>query len=192
MHIKQDMIDFVIDLLKNRIPPTYYYHNYEHSLYVMQKAIEIGKHENCTEKELELSGTAGLWHDTGYINIYKGHEEESCRLANQYLPGYGYSTGEINTICGMIMATKIPHQPTSKLEEILADADMEYLGTSQAAIHANNLSRELKTLNPELTEEAWNKTEIEFLQQHRFFTDWCIQNSKPGKLRYLDKLMSGG
>ncbi|MEZ5029233.1 MAG: hypothetical protein R2765_10680 [Ferruginibacter sp.] len=35
MHIKKEMVDFVIRLLKNKIPETYYYHNVEHTLYVM-------------------------------------------------------------------------------------------------------------------------------------------------------------
>ncbi len=191
MHIKQEMVDFVINLLKSKIPDTYYYHNYEHTLYVIDKAVEIGKHENCTDAELRLLNAAALWHDIGYINTYKNHEEESCRLAKESLPAFGYTDGEINAICSMIMATKIPHAPTNKLEEIIADADMEYLGTHQAAPQANNLYKELKTLNPELTKEAWDKTEIAFLQQHRFFTAYCKQHSVPAKVRYMNKLIYG-
>ena len=36
----------------------------------------------------------------------------------RYLPEYGYSTGQIDRICGMIMATQIPQTPHNKLEEI--------------------------------------------------------------------------
>jgi HD superfamily phosphodiesterase len=73
MLINKQMNDFVINMLKSGIPATYYYHNYEHSLYVIQKVAEIGKHENCTDKELELLQVAALWHDTGYVNIYTGN-----------------------------------------------------------------------------------------------------------------------
>ena len=73
MHINKQMNDFVINLLKSGITATYRYHNYEHSLYVMQQAVEIGKQVNCSEKELELLSTAALWHDTGYLKIYTGH-----------------------------------------------------------------------------------------------------------------------
>ncbi|MGB4844689.1 MAG: HD domain-containing protein [Ferruginibacter sp.] len=191
MHIKQEMIDFVINLLKNRIPGTYYYHNYEHTLYVMDKVVKIGKYENCSNNELKLLKTAALWHDLGYINTYKDHEEESCRLAKQSLPGYGYDTNEIDMICSMIMATKLPHTPADKLEEIIADADMEYLGTNEAATQANNLYRELKTLNSHLTKDEWDQIEIKFLQEHRFFTSYCKQYSVPAKVRYLNNLIYG-
>ena len=80
MQSKLSMILFVSDLLKSKLPANYYYHNVEHTLYVLQKVNEIGIQENCNEKELELLSAAALWHDTGYINTYAGHEEESCVL----------------------------------------------------------------------------------------------------------------
>lgn len=191
MHIKQEMIDFVINLLKFKIPDTYYYHNYEHTLYVIDKAVEIGTYETCTDAELRLLCAAALWHDIGYINTYKDHEEESCRLATSHLPGYGFHKDEVKIICSMIMATKIPHKPANKLEEILADADMEYLGTDAAATQANKLYRELHNLNHLLTKDGWDQIEIKFLQEHRFFTSYCKQYSVPAKVRYLNNLISG-
>lgn len=190
MHINQQMNDFVINLLKNKIPASYYYHNHEHTLYVIDKVIEIGEQEHCSAKELELLSAAALWHDTGYINAYQIHEEKSCVLARQYLPGYGYTTDDIDNICGMIMATKIPQSPQNKLEEIIADADLEYLGTSNAAIFANHLFKELNALNPLLTEEAWNNTEINFLTAHRYFTGYCKANKEHIKQSYLKSLIS--
>ncbi len=190
MHIKKQMNDFVINLLKTKIPADYYYHNYKHTLYVMDKVLEIGRHENCTEKELELLTVAALWHDTGYINTYIGHEEESCKLARQCLPAYNFTTDDINTICAMIMATNIPQSPHNKLEEILADADLEYLGTGNAAVLANHLFQEHNALNPFLNEEEWNKTEIDFLTAHHYFTGYCKVNKEPVKQAYLKSLIN--
>ena len=190
MHIKQEMVDFVINLLNNKIPDIYYYHNTEHTLYVMHNVAEIAKAEKCTEKEIELLKTAALWHDTGYINTYQGHEEESYALAQQYLPGYGYAAEDTSRVCGMIMATKIPQSPKNKLEKIIADADLAYLGTERAAILANNLFKELNALNPLLTKDAWNKTEIGFLQNHHYFTPYCKEHRQPKKLLYLRSLIA--
>ena len=134
MQNKQSMQDFVISLLKANLSEFYYYHNYEHTLYVIEKVVEIGLYEKCTNEELELVTIAAMWHDTGYIETYKDHEEESCKLARHYLPGYGVPAADIAKICGMIMATEIPQMPKTKLEEILADADLEYLGSSHFEI----------------------------------------------------------
>lgn len=96
---------FVIHLLQSRLPEYYYYHNYQHTLYVFDKVKEIGRQENCTPNEIDLLSTAALWHDAGFINIYTGHEEEGCKLVRQYVPEYGYTSNDIDIICGMIMAT---------------------------------------------------------------------------------------
>ena len=191
MQSKLLMEEFVINLLDNRLPSFYYYHDHRHTLYVMEKAIEIGAHEACTEEEIDLLTAAALWHDTGYINTYENHEEESCALAKQYLPEYGYSSDDIHTICGMIMATKTPQSPKNKLEEIIADADLEYLGTESAGIKAADLFKERQSLDPGLTKNEWNKTQISFLQHHHYFTRFCKENREPVKRAYLHNLLNG-
>jgi uncharacterized protein len=183
------MKNFVISLLKNNLLESYYYHNFEHTLYVFEKVEEIGRQEACTEEELELLGVAALWHDTGYIKTYKNHEEESCLLARQYLPEYGYSATDIDLICGMIMATKIPQLPKTKLEEILADADLEYLGSEFFEAKAESLFYEIHSLNPSLTLAKWNEMQISFIQKHLYFTRYCKENKEPVKKNYLDKLI---
>jgi uncharacterized protein len=189
MPSKMHMQQFVTHLLKDNLPPAYYYHNYQHTLYVQEKAVQIGRHMHCTEKEIELLSAAALWHDAGYIKSYTGHEAESCLLAQQHLPQFEFNTTDIETICGMIMATKVPQQPHNKLEEIIADADMEYLGTMNAAEKAGLLFKELRSLTPALTEAAWNKMQIAFLQSHHYFTKYCIINKEPVKQDYLNELL---
>ena len=190
MQSKTHMKEFVIDLLNKKLPANYYYHNYEHTLYVLDKTMEIVQQENCTVPEMKLLMAAALWHDTGYINTYIGHEEAGCVMATQYLPAYGYSEDEIKQVCGMIMATKIPQSPKNKLEEIIADADLEYLGTKDPGAKADLLFRELNSLNPSLTIEEWNRTQISFLQQHSYFTQYCRENKEPLRQAYLNKLLN--
>ncbi len=190
MPINHPMQKMALDILKNKIPATYFYHNVAHTLSVIANAEEIGKFENCTPQELELLYTAALWHDTGYATIYEGHEEESCKLVKKYLPAFGYSKAAIIKINGMIMATKIPQTPQNKLEAIIADADLAYLGEHQAPKLANNLFREVKALNPMLTKEDWKETEISFLKEHQFFTAYCKKHKQPGKLHYLNSLLA--
>ena len=183
------MEDFVIGLLKDNLPEFYYYHNYKHTLYVADMASVIGQHEGCTAEELDLLNAAALWHDAGYTVTYKNHEEESCKLAQKYLPEFGYTDKNIVAICGMIMATKIPQMPKNKLEEILADADLEYLGTEYYENKADDLFWEMKYVDPSLTEEKWKQIQISFLQKHHYFTRFCRENRENVKQGQLNKLM---
>ncbi len=191
MQNKNPMQQFVIDMLKAKLPLNYYYHNYEHTLYVQKKVNEIGKQENCTQRELELLTVAALWHDTGYIETYAGHEEVSCLLAKKYLPLYGYSKKDIDIILGMIMATKILQTPKNRLEEIMADADLEYLGTKDAGEIAHLLFKELQSLNPSLTAASYNTLQIKFLNTHHYFTTYCKINKDPIRNAYHKKLKDG-
>ena len=185
----REMLDFVISLLNSKLNKSYYYHNAEHTLYVLDKATEIAQHQNCSAAEIELVRTAALWHDTGFINIYEGHEEEGCSLVQKYLPDFGYTAAAIKIICGMIRATKIPQLPTNNLEQIIADADLEYLGTANAAAFANNLYKERRYLNPLLTVAKFNQMQISFLQNHRYFTNFCKENKEHIKQSYLKELV---
>lgn len=189
MQNKQHMEAFVTDFLKANLPPWYYYHSCEHSLYVMNKVVEIGEQENCTTEEIELLKTAALWHDAGYVKSYTNHEEEGCVLVRNYLPEFGFMAGEIKTICGMIMATKIPQSPKNKPEEIIADADLEYLGTADTGTKADLFFKELQHLNPSLTKADWDNTQISFLQKHHYFTRYCKENKEPIKQNYLNELL---
>jgi HD superfamily phosphodiesterase len=188
MDTEQQMMNFVKELINNSVAASYPYHNFNHTLYVYEKAIEIARHEKCSAADLRLLKAAALWHDTGYINIYYGHEEESCVLAKKHLPEYNFSKDEIYVICGMIMATKIPQTPHNLLEEIIADADLEYLGTDEAEKQAQWLFEELRILNPYLHEELWNRTQVFFLDHHHFFTKFCKQTKDPVKFEYLKGL----
>lgn len=190
MQSKADMQAFVVGLLKEKLPPFYYYHNHEHTLFVLQRALEIGRGEACTNDELDLLAAAALWHDTGHIITYTHHEEESCILARHYLPGYGFTNDAIERICGMIMATQLPQSPQNKLEAIIADADLAYLGTSSAGPLADCLFRELRHRHPSLTAEKWQQTQIIFLKMHHYFTRFCKENSAPAKEQYLQQLLA--
>lgn len=185
---KAKMEEFVSDIYSKSLQHYFYYHNFNHSLYVANIAVEIGRHSNCTEDELDLLYIAGLWHDCGYIHTYKNHEAESCSMAQKYLPAFGITQNEIKQICGMIMATKIPHLPTNKLEEIIADADLAYLGTEQASLLAQNLYRELLHIHPDMDEAEWDKKQISFIEKHRYFTSFCLENKEPSKASYLQSL----
>lgn len=188
MQSKLPLQEFVINLLNLKLPDYYYYHDYEHTLYVLENVNVICDHEGCTTEDRHLLSTAALWHDTGYIVKYLGHEEESCNLARKYLPDYGFNEHDIATICGMIMATQVPQMPKTKLEEIIADADLEYLGAPHPEIKADKLYRELCNVYPTLSAERWTQTQVSFIESHSYFTNYCKTHSESAKQRYLQSL----
>ncbi len=186
----KEVEDFVVGLLKKELPKNLFYHGIHHTLDVLRSAVMIGKEEKITEEEMLLLKVAVLFHDSGFTQVYKNHEEKGCDLARQYLPGYGFTQNEIDTICGMIMATKIPQAPNTKLEKIIADADLEYLGTDAFDKVSRTLFEEIKIyLNVE-SERQWNIIQMNFLKNHHYFTDFCKKNREAEKQKHLDAIIN--
>lgn len=180
----------VMECLQKKLSPLLVYHHWKHTQHVVKMAEYIGREERCTEEELLLIKTAALFHDSGFINVIDdGHEEESIRLAKKKLPEYGYSNEAIEIITNMINATKIPQQPKNKLECILADADLEYLGTDNFKYIGDKLYQELKHYMPKLSVEEWNDIQIDFLQSHFYHTEYCIKNRTDKKEKNLEVLL---
>lgn len=167
-----------------KLPEHLTYHNLDHTAYVLDKAIFLAKQSNVSARDLHLLKLAALFHDTGFIDNPKDHEEKGCKIAESYLAGE-YSQEDLAKIHGMIMATKIPQSPTNHLENILADADLEYLGTDLFEQIGESLFVELKHFNPNFTEQAWDELQLVFMQKHHYHTDYCRQNREPKKQENL-------
>lgn len=180
---------YILNYLKEKLPPFLTYHHWQHTLHVIEMAEYIGKKEHANEYDILLLKTAALFHDSGFTTIKNGHEEEGIKLACAVLPNFGYTTKEIEIISNLIRATAIPQRPKTKLESILADADLEYLGTDSFDRIGNSLFEEFKYYNASLTKKDWIKIQIDFLTNHHYHTDYCIKNRTPKKIEHLNELI---
>lgn len=178
---------FIYSKLQHELSEHLYYHSIYHVKDVLYAATKLAEAEGIDHEDLLLLKTAVLLHDIGFTVEGKNHEEISCDIAMQELPKFGYTHDEINKIEGMIMATKIPQKPHTLLEKIIADADLDYLGRDDYWEISNNLYREINIYNL-LSEEAWLKLQISFLEQHSYFTETAIKTRKEKKAKYLVEL----
>ncbi len=178
-----DLQEIVLDRLEKELPKYLYYHNFKHTIDVINQAELIGYGEGVDDESVLLLKTAALFHDAGHIIGYDEHEYNGTQLAREYLPKYRYSQEQIDRICELIMATKLPPNPKSILESIMCDADLDYLGRSDFIPVSNTLYKELKEQNKIGTLNDWNRLQVKFLSNHQFFT-------KTGKsLREVNKQM---
>lgn len=161
---------FLIHKLESELPKHLTYHNVDHTKEVLQNAQHLAALENISEREITILKTAALFHESGMLETYKGHEEISCKLAEQWLPQFEYTKDEIGQICNLVMATKMPQAPKNKLQEILCDADLYYLGTDAYVSRSNKLYKELHGIGMIKSRKEWEEIEIKFLQSQHYFT----------------------
>lgn len=179
---------FILDKLQHELPQHLSYHSVGHVQDVCQAATEIARQEGIAGEDLTLLLTAALFHDSGFLFGAAEHEKKSCELVRQYLPGLDYTSEQIEKICGMIMATRIPQTPHNLLEEVLADADLDYLGRDDFFVIGDRLYEELAMYGIVNDRKDWNELQIRFLENHHYFTETAIQSRKAKKEEHLQSI----
>lgn len=179
---------FIINKLNDELPGGLTYHNINHTLDVHRAAELLGTAEDIDDEEMKLLLTAALFHDAGFLIKVQGHEEESCRIAGEILPGFKYTNDDINKICGMIMATKLPQSPKTNLERILADADLDYLGRDDFFDIGGKLFNELHAAGAIGSEFEWNESQLHFMENHSYFTKTAINLRQEKKADNMAKI----
>ncbi len=179
---------FIIDRLKTALPLTLYYHGMHHTLDVLDAAIMIGEKEKISDAEMELLKVAVLFHDAGFIETPEGHEKIGCAMAKENLPRFGYTEKEIEIICGMIMVTKYPPHPVSLVEEIICDADLDYLGRDDFFKIGHTLYSELKNSGMVSNEQEWNRLQEKFISSHTYFTKTAKELRNAKKKEHLEQI----
>ena len=177
----------VIDKLQNGLSADLTYHNVGHTLDVLNQSIFIAKEEGVDKDEdLLLLKLASLYHDVGFLDKYTGHEERSCEIAEKELTGFGLTKSQIDKICGMIRATKVPQRPQTLLEQIICDSDLDYLGRPDFFKIGQGLFKEFMDQKIVTNDRDWNLLQIRFLEEHHYFTNTSIKRRQRQKQVHLE------
>ena len=178
---------YILHELQVRLPAMLYYHSVHHTLDVTQAAMQLATAEGVTEEEpRKLLRTAALFHDAGFLRTLNEHEAAGCELVHDVLPGFNYTPPQIEDICAMIMATRLPQAPQSHLAKILCDADLDYLGRPdfEPIAHTLFLEFEARQIVP-ADEDAWNRLQEQFLVAHHYWTATALATREAGKQTQL-------
>ena len=179
----------IFRLLRSGLDPRLTYHSTEHTEDVLRQVERIAAAENITDiRQLLLIRIAALFHDTGFLRTYKGHEKESCVIMLATLDTGLFTDAEIDIICGMIMATKIPQIPKNLPEMIICDADLDYLGREDFEAISNSLKNEFLTYGVINSGMEWDRLQVSFFNSHHYFTATSVLSRCPAKKEHLELL----
>ncbi|MEI7596110.1 MAG: adenylate/guanylate cyclase domain-containing protein [Bacteroidota bacterium] len=163
--------NYILNRLENELPEALHYHGAHHTLDVFEAAMRLAEKENIIAKQLVLLKTAALFHDAGFLKQYSDNEHASVEIVKSELPRYGYNTEEIGIISDMILSTKLPQNPSTLLDKILCDADLDYLGRDDFFTTAQKLLREWNAHGYNVSLVSWYKQQLNFIENHKYYTD---------------------
>ena len=75
----------------------------------------------------------------------------------------------------------MPQQPKTLLEEIICDADLDYLGRDDFYPISNGLMSEFIAYGIVKDAKSWDELQIKFLTAHKYFTKTAIETREANK-----------
>ncbi len=175
----------ILNLIERDSPAYLTYHGVHHTMLVIETCNLYVQKMNINNDDALLLKTAALFHDIGIPYDYFNHEEKGEEIARELLPEWGYTSPQIDSICGMIKSTKIPQSPKNLLEEILCDSDLDYLGTDMFYEISESLYQELLFFNIVSNVKEWDKLQVKFLKAHNYHTYFAKKYREPVKRKFL-------
>ena len=104
------------------------------------------------------------------------------------MPHFGYTPEHIQVIGGIILATKLPQKPRTRLEEIMADADLDMLGREAFMARNQDLRNELAVYGRPKTDAVWYAAQLKFMHAHHYFTAAAQRLRNAQKQRNIELL----
>jgi predicted metal-dependent HD superfamily phosphohydrolase len=193
--LSDDVEQYVKNLLGINRMEDLVFHSLEHTIEVVDAAREIATASNLDPTEMQVLLVAAWFHDCGYIFTYTGHEDESKRIAGEFLQLYGCSTDFIDKVLDCIEATRFPQQEaTTIIAAILCDADLYHFTRPGYPVYERALRHEFKVfLNKTYSDREWNQTNLSVLRNHTYKSDYgakILQQFKEVNIHLLEAIQA--
>ena len=182
---------YVTDIFQHKVKPEFVFHSVEHTEDVVEACSHMADYYSLQEEDRMVLMLAAWFHDTGYsAGQAEGHEEVSVQIATQFLISRHVDENIIQRIASCIQATRMPQSPVSLIEKILCDADLFHLSTEDFKARNGLLKQERESiLGHKIDKKEWRKGNIQFLEQHKYFTDYGHEFLEPRKMNNLTLLL---
>jgi predicted metal-dependent HD superfamily phosphohydrolase len=182
------------EVFKDRAFSNRPFHNIEHTRDVVNAVQIIGPQSDLSEEELESAIIAAWLHDIGYIDGAKDHEHNAALKAKELLERQGAPHKKQMEVTEAILATKVPQNPKSLVSKVICDADLFHLSSDQCEYKSTRLREEWAIIgDKKLTDEEWLRTNLEFMEGHRYHTPYgqtVLQQGKKKNIKRLRKLIN--
>jgi len=183
--------EYASQLITTKVGKEVTFHTLQHTREVAEACARIAEQEDLPEEDLLALHVAAWLHDTGYsAGKAKGHEQVSIQHMQEFFSLHPAEEAFAEKVKGCILATKMPQNPQCRIEEIICDADLFHLGSSDFKEKSRLLRKELIEFNgEEWSKKDWRQNNIAFLEAHNYFTAYGRKVLQPAKDEHLARLL---
>ncbi|MBL0741095.1 HD domain-containing protein [Chryseolinea lacunae] len=179
----------VRNLFREHKPEGAVYHDFRHTKEVVKSARRLAKGQPLSKPQRIALLLSAWFHDVGYVQGSVGHEARSAQAAEVFLNDKEADPDFIHEVRGAILATRLPQEPETLVEQILCDADLFHLGTRKFARRNVLLRKEIQsTTGLKVNKAEWLADSLALLREHRYFTPYGRKKLQKGQRRNLKKL----
>lgn len=186
----QEAADYVATYMDQHDLSKLGFHDGTHVQEAVAATREIAGYYNLNEEDTAIVVLAAYFHDLGYCADGKkeGHEERSADLAEAFLAEKGVDQRIRAQVRACILATRMPQEPKSLLEEIVCDADLFHLGSDGFGVRNRLMRQEAKACGFGLTKSKWRESTLELMRGHRYHTAYGKTKLEPKKQQNIAEL----
>lgn len=173
---------YITDLFGKELSAKLTYHTLSHTENVVKECRALAPAAQLSADDTEALLLAAWFHDSGYLDVYDGHEFRSMERAGAWLAEHKVSRSRIELIQNLIKSTHRDSPPETELQKLLVDADMSNLAREDFRSRAELLRTEWEvTLDKTYTTPEWTELQLNFMLAHKY-------HSEAGKARYKKAL----
>jgi len=168
----------VTEAFNKELPAKLTYHSLRHTEAVVKECRLLATAADLGPDDTEALLLAAWFHDTGYLDVYDGHEFCSMERAGAWLAAHGAHASRVQLIKDLIKATHRDSTPETELQKLLVDADMSNLARDDFRSSAELLRTEWElVLGKSYSNPEWAELQLNFMLAHKY-------HSEAGKDRY--------
>lgn len=192
-------------LLANKLPENLHYHNLNHTLDVVEHAVNFAERSGLSARDVRLIGIAAAWHDTGFIERRQNNEPIAADLAKAAMEkSGGFSKDEIADVVAAILDTQITYEIQSgtlvqramgRLSPWLLDADLANFGRKDFFEKTLKVYHEIHDVKVSSPDELNNEKGIPYLAntvrmlaRHTWQTESARDLLQDGKIQNQENL----
>ncbi|MFN8210515.1 MAG: adenylate/guanylate cyclase domain-containing protein [Bacteroidales bacterium] len=165
----QDVEEYVIKMYDEEAPPDLYFHNSSLARVICSQVDLLSNAEQISDEEYIVLRLAAMFLFTGYITDYDNVADASCRMAEEVLPGYGFTEADLKATRALILRS-FEGKVETVSDKILADSRYDYLGRVDYVRLIERLIKEETEYGKVKDRKKWFEDQHELLAGYEYYT----------------------